>query len=65
MDGELISLHFDEIICPQTRRVVTGKGMPMKSWKGQRGDLIVKFDIEFPDELTYEKKKRVIELLSQ
>ena len=37
--------------------------MPIKGKPGQRGHLIVKFDIEFPEELSYEKKKRVIELL--
>jgi len=61
LNGELITLHFDEIISPQTRRVLSGQGMPIK---GQgRGDLIVKFEIEFPEELSFEKKKRVIELL--
>ena len=44
-------LHFDEIISPQTRRVIAGKGMPMRGKAGQRGDLVVKFDIQFPEEL--------------
>jgi len=28
-----------------------GKGMPIRGKPGARGDLIVKFDIEFPEEL--------------
>lgn len=43
--------------------MLAGKGMPVKGKAGQRGDLIVKFDIAFPEELPFEKKKRVIELL--
>jgi DnaJ-class molecular chaperone len=42
-------LHFDEIISPQTRRVLGGHGMPVKGKAGVRGDLIVKFDIQFPE----------------
>lgn len=44
-------MHFDEIISPQTRRVLGGKGMPVRGQAGARGDLIVKFDIEFPEEI--------------
>lgn len=59
----MINLHFDEIISPQTIRVIEGRGMPIKGKSGQRGDLIVKFDIQFPEELSFERKKRVVELL--
>jgi hypothetical protein len=45
LNGELINLHFDEIISPQTRRVLGGRGMPVRGRPGLRGDLIVKFDI--------------------
>ncbi len=45
-------MHFDEIISPQTRRVIQGKGMPINGDLNNRGDLIVTFDIEFPEELT-------------
>jgi DnaJ-class molecular chaperone len=44
----LIHLHFDEVISPQTRRVIKGKGMPIKGKEHFFGDLIVQFDIEFP-----------------
>lgn len=56
-------LHFDEIISPQTRRVIAGKGMPIRGKAGQRGDLIVKFDIQFPEELPLEKKRRAVDIL--
>ena len=61
--GSLNNLHFDEIISPQTRRVLEGRGMPLKGQAGKFGNLIIKFDICFPEELSFEKKKRVIELL--
>jgi DnaJ-class molecular chaperone len=39
-----LQIHFDEIISPQTTRVIAGKGMPIQN-KQTRGDLIVKFEI--------------------
>jgi DnaJ family protein B protein 13 len=58
----LVHLHFDEIISPQTRRVIGGKGMPIRGKQG-RGDLIVKFDILFPEEINLEKKRRAVDIL--
>jgi DnaJ-class molecular chaperone len=49
LNGELVALHFDEIISPQTRRVIAGRGMPLRTDPGKRGDLIVKFSIQFPE----------------
>jgi DnaJ-class molecular chaperone len=43
--------------------VIAGKGMPVKGKAGQRGDLVVKFDIQFPQELSFTNKARVVELL--
>ncbi len=63
LNGELVTLHFDEIISPQTRRVIAGRGMPHRGDPSKRGDLIVKFDIQFPEELPLEKKRRIVELL--
>jgi DnaJ-class molecular chaperone len=34
-----------------------------RNGKSGRGDLIVSFDIEFPEELSLEKKRQVVELL--
>ena len=59
----MVSLHFDEIISPQTCRLVAGRGMPKKACPEEKGDLIVRFDISFPQELPLEKKRRVVELL--
>jgi DnaJ-class molecular chaperone len=37
--------------------------MPLRADPSKRGDLIVKFDIQFPEELALEKKRRIVELL--
>lgn len=42
--------------------MIAGKGMPRDGMDG-RGDLIVRFNIEFPEFIEIEKKDRIIELL--
>jgi DnaJ-class molecular chaperone len=37
--------------------------MPISGNPNHRGDLIVTFEIEFPDELSLEKKKQIVKLL--
>lgn len=56
IDNEMIEVAVDEVIGPKTVKVIPGKGMPILNddplgpikRNYQRGNLIVKFDIEFP-----------------
>ena len=41
----------DEIIRPTTVKRVPGRGMPMPKDTTKRGDLLVTFDIVFPEKL--------------
>lgn len=54
IDGEAIRLDVNDIIQPGTERRVKGKGMPNKM--GGRGDMIFRFNIAFPDNLTLAQK---------
>ena len=47
-----IKLKNDEIIKPQTTKILQGLGLPFSNNVQQRGDIIVKFDIQFPSTLT-------------
>ncbi|RLN29111.1 hypothetical protein C2845_PM05G37220 [Panicum miliaceum] len=54
----------DEVICPGYVKVVKGGGMPIAGGeKGARGDLVVKFEVVFPDNLTDEQRKGLAEIL--
>ncbi|AQK86131.1 uncharacterized protein LOC100273460 isoform 1 [Zea mays] len=54
----------DEVICPGYVKVVRGGGMPVAGGaKGARGDLVVKFDVVFPEDLTDEQRKGLAEIL--
>ena len=65
---------MDEIISPKTVKVVKGEGMPFCDmdnyvdnyvWDGKKGDLFIKFDIEFPEYIEPEKKDEIISLLKE
>ncbi|CAL4908339.1 unnamed protein product [Urochloa decumbens] len=55
----------DEVIFPGYVKVVKGGGMPVAGGeeKGARGDLVVKFEVVFPDSLTDEQRKGLAEIL--
>jgi DnaJ family protein B protein 4 len=60
IDGEKIEVSVDSVIGPNTQKVIPGRGMPIlnddplgpikKSYR--RGNLIIVFDIEFPQQLS-------------
>lgn len=52
-----IPLHFtSEIIKPNTVKRIQGYGLPLPKEPSRRGDLIVNFDIRFPDNLSQSVK---------
>ncbi|KAM5172558.1 dnaJ homolog subfamily B member 1 [Mantella aurantiaca] len=52
LDGRTIPLVIRDVINPGTKRRVHGEGLPMPKAPDQRGDIIVEFDIRFPDRLS-------------
>ncbi|KNC46085.1 DnaJ domain-containing protein [Thecamonas trahens ATCC 50062] len=49
LDGRTITIEPESVITPNTRHRVAGEGMPRRAKDGPRkGDLIVKFDVDFP-----------------
>jgi len=51
-------------VTPQTIITVSGEGMMNKKKRG-RGDLKVKFNILFPDNLTADKRKQICDILNR
>lgn len=51
LDGRnlVMSSHPGEVIQPESLRGIIGEGMPIPSSPGQRGNLYVLFDIQFPE----------------
>lgn len=51
LDGPKVPLHLSEVIKPGMTKRISGQGLPVSNNPGHRGDLIVAFDIRFPDQI--------------
>ncbi|CAF1056827.1 unnamed protein product [Rotaria sordida] len=49
-------LQLNEVIKPTTEKRLAGDGLPNTKQPTTRGDIVVKFDIKFPDTLTKDQK---------
>lgn len=72
LDNRKLTITMDEIISPQTVRTVKNEGMPIYNkndaiqtllYKEKKGELFIKFDIEFPRFIDPEKKEEITRLL--
>jgi DnaJ-class molecular chaperone len=66
LDGKKVGLNLlDEIIKPTTVKRLQGYGLPFPKEPSKRGDLVVTFDIKFPDKLTQSSKDILFDVLSK
>ncbi|XP_017048503.1 dnaJ protein homolog 1 [Drosophila ficusphila] len=64
LQGDRIPVNTNnEIIKPTTTRRISGRGLPVPKEPSRRGDLIVSFDIKFPDSLPPSLRNQLAELL--
>lgn len=63
LDGMHIEINLYPIITPTTQRKIKGKGMPYSSNSKKYGDLILSFNIQFPEYLTQKQKHKISHLL--
>ncbi|KAI3373115.1 hypothetical protein L3Q82_006445 [Scortum barcoo] len=64
LDGRLLSIPINDIVHPGYKKVVTGEGMPLSQDLSQRGNLIIIFDIQFPERLSTERKNLIKQALA-
>ncbi|KAF4692331.1 hypothetical protein FOZ60_013689 [Perkinsus olseni] len=50
-------VRIEQVVTPGFTRVIRGAGMPVSKQPGQRGDLVVTFDIVFPKTLSPQQKE--------
>ena len=71
MNGKNIELGNDQVVNPMTVKTIKGEGMtiynedPLAELKGtaKKGDLFVKYEIEFPTCMPQWKKDQIVEIL--
>ncbi|KAK7328287.1 hypothetical protein VNO77_22390 [Canavalia gladiata] len=63
LGGEYMTLSLENIVYPGYEEVIKGQGMPNPKKTGIRGDLHVKFLIDFPTELSEKQRKEAVSIL--
>jgi len=59
LDGREVSLPIRDIISPGSERRIPGEGMPLPKNPSQKGDLRVRFQVEFPHSLTEQQRQTI------
>ncbi len=65
IEGERIERTIDRVVDSSTVEIIKGHGMPISKSPGQRGDLLVKYDILFPKNLSDKDKMQLGTILSK
>jgi len=63
ISGKTLKLQLKGITTPDTIRILQNEGMPNSKNPSQKGQLHIKFHIEFPEHLSNEKKKELEKIL--
>jgi len=63
LDNRKLRISMNEVVTPNTRQVVKGEGMPISKSPGQKGDMIVTFNVVFPTSLSKEQKDKLAMIL--
>lgn len=59
LDGTNYPLRIDTVVKPKMTRTIAGQGLPMHKTPNRRGDLIVEFDVRFPESLSPAAKELI------
>ena len=63
LDHRILSLKMNDVIKPTTQRRIQGEGLPLPKQVTRRGDLIIEFEIIFPDHVSDSAKQILSDLL--
>lgn len=63
LDGRSITVTVQDIIRPGMKKRITGEGLPLPKTPGHRGDLVVEFEVKFPEKLSQDAKDTIAQVL--
>ncbi|XP_077057451.1 dnaJ homolog subfamily B member 1b [Siphateles boraxobius] len=63
LDSRTVNLTTQDIVRPGMKRRVTGEGLPLPKSPDRRGDLIVEYEVKFPERLSQSAKDTIANVL--
>ncbi|KAL2086320.1 hypothetical protein ACEWY4_017379 [Coilia grayii] len=63
LNGRSVSVAMQDIVRPGMKRRLTGEGLPLPKRPERRGDLVVEFDVKFPDRLSQSARDTIAQVL--
>ncbi|CAF1455747.1 unnamed protein product [Rotaria sordida] len=65
LDGRQLEVPINEIVTPGFKQRISNEGMPSTSNPGTYGDLIIEFEVQYPNQLSPEEKVQLKQILSK
>lgn len=63
LDGRNIIVNEDDIIKDGDIKVLIGEGLPVKNSDYKKGDLFIKYNVKFPNDISYEQRMEIYKIL--
>eukprot|EP00063_Salmo_salar_P010948 XP_013985783.1 PREDICTED: dnaJ homolog subfamily B member 1-like [Salmo salar] len=63
LDGKMVTVTTGDVVCPGMKRRITGEGLPLPKRPDRRGDLLVEYEVVFPERLSQGAKETVAQVL--
>lgn len=63
LDGKMVTVTTGDVVCPGMKRRITGEGLPLSKRPDRRGDLLVEYEVVFPERLSQGAKETVAQVL--
>ena len=63
LSGHRVTLEMNQVINPHTTRRLSGYGLPYHKHPSTKGDIIIKFDIQFPSSISESSKELLSDIL--
>jgi DnaJ-class molecular chaperone len=63
LDGRTLKIKVDDVLTRGSTKIIKGEGMPISKQPGQKGELIITFDVLFPKTLTQQQKQALKQIL--